>query len=199
MDVSEAVMKRRTIRKFKDKPVPYDVLEKCVNAARLAPSARNRQLCEYVIVDDKQLLAEVFDNLTNWLGKPRSKGDPSPGQTATAYIVVLINSVLETQMEAPRELALRDVGLAVENMILVALEQGVGACPNWSYQGEELKKILNVPDGYDVGFLVPMGYPNESPVMEVSTGDINGWVDDQGLRHVPKRKLEDIVHHNKFA
>ena len=199
MDVSEAVTKRRTIRRFKDDPVPYDVLEKCVNAGRLAPSAKNRQLCEYIIVDDEQVVAKVFDNLTMWLGKPRSKGDPSPGQTPKAFIAILINSALEAEMDAPRELAHRDVGLSAENIILVAQEQGLGTCPIWSYQGDELKQILNVPDSYDIALEIALGYPNESPVTEVSTGKVDGWVDDQGLRHVPKRKLEDILHRNKFG
>lgn len=199
MDVYEAVMKRRSIRKFKDDPVPYDVLEKCVNAGRLAPSAKNRQLCEYIIVDNEQVVAKVFDNLTMWLGKPRSKGDPSPGQTPKAYVIILINSALEAEMDAPRELAHRDVGLAAENIMLVALEQGLGTCPIWSYQGDELKQILNVPASHDIALEIALGYPNESPVMEVSTGVVDPRIDDQGLRHVPKRKMEDIVHRNKFS
>ncbi|MEE9583659.1 MAG: nitroreductase family protein, partial [Dehalococcoidales bacterium] len=61
MDVYETVIKRRSIREFKDTPVAYDVLEKCVNAARLAPTAANYQLCEYIVIDDEQLLPQVFD------------------------------------------------------------------------------------------------------------------------------------------
>lgn len=53
MNVCEAATSRRAIRRFKDIVLPYDVLEKCVNAARLAPSARNYQLCEYIIIDDE--------------------------------------------------------------------------------------------------------------------------------------------------
>ena len=66
MDVYEAVIKRRTIRRYQDRPVPYDVLEKCVDAGRLAPCGRNHQLCEYIIVDDKQLMLQMFDNVQVW-------------------------------------------------------------------------------------------------------------------------------------
>ena len=78
MDVYEAAISRRSIREFKDIPVPYDVLEKCVNAARLAPSAMNSQLCEYIIVDDEQLLPQVLDAVGSWAGQPRPKEGWSP-------------------------------------------------------------------------------------------------------------------------
>ena len=59
MNVYEAAIRRRSIRRYQDKPVPYDVLKKCVDTARLAPSARNAQVCEYIIVDDGKLLPEI--------------------------------------------------------------------------------------------------------------------------------------------
>ncbi|MDI6815200.1 MAG: nitroreductase family protein [Dehalococcoidales bacterium] len=71
MDMYEAVIKRRSIREFKDIVVPYDVLERCVNAARLAPTAANRQLCEYIIIDDEQLLPKVFDTVGSWAEQSR--------------------------------------------------------------------------------------------------------------------------------
>ena len=199
MNVHEAVIKRRSIRRFQEKPVPYDVLEKCVNAGRLAPCGKNRQLCEYIIVDDERLLPEVFGCITMWAGQPKTKEDPPPKTAPRAYIVILINSALEAEFEAPRKVTSYDVGLSAENMILIALEQGVGACPILSFQEDELKQVLEIPDKYDVALVVTMGYPDESPVMEVSTGSVEYWVDSQGVRHLPKRKLEDIVHRNKFA
>ena len=198
MDVYEAAIKRRSIRQFKDIAVPYEVLEKCVDAGRLAPNARNRQLCEYIIVDDEQLLPKVFGSLTMWAGQPRTKGDPLPEHPPKAYIITLINSTLEAEFDATRRTTTYDVGLSAENMILVALEQGIGTCPILAFDENELKRSLNIPDNYDIALLLALGYPDESPVQEVSTGSIERWVDSQGVRHVPKRKLKDIVHRNKF-
>ena len=73
MDVYQAATQRRSIREFKDIAVPYKILEKCVNAARLAPSAANRQLVEYVIVDDRKLLPGMFDAVGSWFGVARPK------------------------------------------------------------------------------------------------------------------------------
>jgi len=198
MDVYEAIIRRRSIRRFKDTTVPYGILEKCVNAARLAPSARNRQLCEYIIVDNEQLLPKVFDSVTAWAGEVRTKGSSPIGHTPKAYIITLINAMLEAELGASKIAVNYDVGLANENMILVALEQGMGICPILSFEENELRRVLNVPDNYEIALVLALGYPDESPVAEISTGSINYWTDGQGVRHVPKRRLEDILHRNRF-
>ena len=198
MDVYEAAISRRSIREFKDIPVPYDVLEKCVNAARLAPSAMNRQLCEYIIVDDEQLLPHIFDAVGSWFGVPRPKEGWSPEHRPKAYIITLINSQLETELGGNIRWTNYDVGMAAENMMLVAQEQGVGSCAIASFQQEKLKQVLNIPDKYEIALGLALGFPDESPVLEVATDSIKRWIDSNGVRHIPKRKLEDITHRNRF-
>ncbi len=200
MEVYEAVVKRRAIRRFQDKPVPYEILEKCVDAGRLAPCGRNHQICEYIIVDDAKVLPEVFENIGGSARQPPEKGGPLPTRRPKAYIVILINKPLEDEFDANRRrVTLYDVGLAAENIILVALEQGIGTCPILMFNENGLKQVLNIPDKYDVALVIAMGYPDESPVAEVATDSVDLWIDSQGVRHVPKRKLEDIVHRNKFS
>jgi len=199
MDVYEAITRRRAIRRFKGKPVHYDVLEKCVDAGRLAPCGRNHQVCEYIIVNDEQMLPRVFDSITSWAGQPAAKAALPPESRPKAYIIILINKTLEAELGANRRrVTLYDVGMAGENVMLAALEQEIGTCPFLMFTESKLKQVLNIPDNYDVALLVAMGYPDESPVVEGSTGSVAHWIDSQGVRHVPKRKLEDITHHNKF-
>ena len=95
MDVYEAVTKRRAIRRFKDKPVPYDILEKCVDAGRLAPSGRNHQTCEYIVIDDPQVLPDIFENIGGSVKLPPDKGGPLPANQPKAYIIILINKSWE--------------------------------------------------------------------------------------------------------
>jgi nitroreductase len=198
MDVYEAAVKRRAIRRFQDRPVSYDILEKCVDAGRLAPSGRNHQVCEYIIIDDARVLPGVFDNIGGSAKLPPEKGGPLPANTPKAYIIILINKGWEADA-GRRRVSLYDVGMAAENIMLVALEQGIGACPILMFNENGLRKVLNIPDGYDIALVIAMGYPDESPQVEVATDSVTGWVDDQGVRHVPKRKLADIVHRNRFA
>lgn len=206
MGVYEVVTKRRSIRRFKDITVAYNILERCVNAARLAPTAMNHQLCDYIVVDDEQLLPRVFDTITTWAGEKRPKGGSPPGHRPKAYIITLINSPLEAELnsalqaklDGTKRVVIYDVGMAIENMILVALEQGIGTCPILSFNQDGLKQILNIPDNYEIALVLALGYSDESPVVEVTHGSVKYWVDNKGVRHVPKRELKDVIHRNKF-
>lgn len=195
MNVYEATTKRRSIRRFQDTKVPYAALEKCIEAARLAPCGRNSQVCEYLIVDDATGLAVVFDNIGGSVKLPPEKGGPRPDQQAKAYILVLINKALEGDASR-RRITHLDIGMAAENIILVALEQGIGACPVLMFNEANIKPALQIPDEYDIGLVIVMGYPDETPVTDVAGTSLTIYVDDKGVRHVPKRKLEDIIHHN---
>ena len=190
MGVYEVAVSRRSVRRFKDTAVPYDVLEKCVDAARLAPTGRNRQLCEHIIIDDEQLLSRVSDNIRAWAEQPERR--------PKAYIITMINSSLETERDSSRLVAAYDVGMAMENMILVAQEQGIGTCPVLSFKEEPLKQILTIPDSYKISLVLALGYADEAPILEVAAGSTEHWTDEQGTRHVPKRKLEDVAHRNSF-
>jgi nitroreductase len=112
---------------------------------------------------------------------------------------LLINKALEGDDESRRRITLYDVGMAAQNIMLVALEQGLGTCPILMFNRDGLKKALAIPDEYDIALVIVMGFPDESPVADVATVSTNIFIDDSGVRHVPKRKLSDILHHNKFT
>jgi nitroreductase len=197
MNVYEAITKRRSIRRFQNKAVPYEALEKCIDAARLAPSGRNQQLGEYVVINDPKVLPGIFENIGGSAKLPPDKGGPRPEQAPKAYTIILINKTLESDANR-RRVTLIDVGLAAENIMLTALEQGIGCCPILMFNEADIKLLLEIPDSYDVALVIAMGYPDESPLADVATDSVNIWVDDKGVRHVPKRKLADIIHKNKF-
>jgi len=199
MDVYEAVTRRRSVRKFKDTPVAYDVLERCVNAARLAPTAINSQLCKHVIVDDEHILSKVLDAVAMWAGVPRPDNGWPPERRPKAYIVTLINTELEKERGAGKRNADYDAALAVENMVLVAQGEGLGSCVITGLSKDRLRQALNVPARYEIAILLALGYPDESPVVEAAADPIKRWVDDKGILHVPKRSLEDVLHRNRFS
>lgn len=192
MGVYEVAISRRSIRRFKGIPVPHQILERCINTARLAPSAANLQPLEYIIVDDDQLLSEVFSTL-RWAAYIGPEGDPPPeGKRPKAYIVILKNSNVGISSSA------YDVGAAMENMILVALEEGIGSCPIASVDRDKLRRILNIPGDYEVPLILAIGYPDESPVEEPFDGSVKYWKDEDGVLHVPKKALESVIHWNTF-
>lgn len=192
MSTYELALKRRSIRRFKNIAIPYDILEKCVNAARLAPSAANLQPLEYIIVDDEKLLPKVFDTL-KWAKYIASAGNPPPGHTPMAYIVVLIKIGV-----GYKNLENFDAGLAVENMILVALEEGIGSCCLAAIDTHRLRELLNIPEDYIISLVLALGYPDESHVVEEFKGSPKYWKDKDNVLHVPKRALREILHKNNF-
>ncbi len=191
MSVYELICRRRSIRRFKELPLPREVLEKCVDAARLAPSAANLQPLEYLVVDEEELLLQVFATL-RWAAYISPAGDPPEGHRPRAYIVMLKRRDLGV------EPSVYDVGAAMENLILAALEEGLGACPIASIDREALRRALSIPEHYEIPLVLALGYPDESPVVEPFEGQVEYWKDEEGVLHVPKRKLEDILHWNSL-
>lgn len=191
MEVYEAILKRRSIRRFKQKEIRRDLLVKLVKSARVAPSAANLQPCEYVVIDDRKLLPLVFFTL-KWAGYVAPRGNPPEGETPAAYIVVLVNK--EKQKITPAY----DVGAAVENIMLTALEEGIGSCWLGSIDREKLREVLGIPKMMKIDSVVALGYPNENPVLEEMADSIKYWKDETGVFHVPKRRLDDIIHLNRY-
>jgi nitroreductase len=186
MGAYDLIVRRRTIRKFQQKEIGRALLEKMVDAARLAPSANNMQPLKYIIVDGKEK-TDPFFKLVKWAGYIAPAGNPGEDEKPVAYIVILLDrEVRETGFEL-------DVGAAAQNIFLTALEEGVGSCWMGAVDRDGVRKLLNLPERYVVNTVVALGYPAESPVSEEENGSIRYYKDEDGVLHVPKRKLEDVL------
>jgi nitroreductase len=159
MEVFRTIKKRRSIRKFKPDPIPDEKLKIILEAARLAPSAGNRQPWRFVVVredETRKKLAEAADGQT-FVGEAPVViavfGDPSDSP----------NGYKMDPMVAYKQ----DPMIAVEHMCLEAVELGLGTCwigpasPN--YDTSKIKEILNVPKRMYMICLLPIGFPAESP------------------------------------
>lgn len=147
MDVFEAIRTRRSIRKFRPKPIPDDRLEMILEAGRLAPSADNRQPWRFVVVKDperKGVLAKAADN-----------------QMFIADAGVIIAALGDPEA-SPRWFR-QDPMIAVEHMVLAATALGYGTCWIGAFDEEEVKRILEIPDELKVIVLLPIGFPDEAP------------------------------------
>ena len=190
-NVYDLAVERRTIRRFKPDPVTRELLERLVDAGRLAPSAANMQPLEFVVVDGTGPRSEIFPCL-KWAAYIAPAGDPRPGEEPAAYVVTLANMKIREKMFE------YDVGAAMENMILAALEEGVGSCWLLSIDRDKLRAILGVPEHYRIDSVLALGYPAEEPAAEVMGDSCRYWKDAAGRLHVPKRPLASIAHFNKF-
>ena len=191
MNVYDAIITRRTIRRFKQKSIHVNILKKLVDCGRLSPSSANLQPCEYVIVNSPSKVKEVFQTL-KWAGYIAPRGNPPENERPVAYIVVLLNlkkKIIDGE---------RDAAAAIENIILAGLEEGIGSCWIGSIDRTKLQKFLNIPDHCKIDSVIALGYSNESPVVEEMKDSLKYWKDKDGVLHVPKRKLEDILHMNTY-
>lgn len=191
MTFTDLILSRRSIRQFKPDSLPQDILPKLVDAARLAPSAANLQPLEYILVSDESTRKKVFSCL-RWAAYIAPEGNPQPGHEPMAYVVILVNTKIRDKGFE------RDAGAAAENLILAAWEYGIGSCWIISVDRSLLQEILSIPETYIIDSVIALGYPDESPRVEDMTDSVKYWKDKNGQLHVPKRKLEDVIHFNTF-
>ena len=186
MTVYEAAGTRRTVRKFRQEPIAREQLYKMVKAAVLAPSGANMQPLKYKIVDDAALAAKVFP-LVKWAGYIAPTGDPAEGEEPTAYILILADQEIR---KSGYEL---DAGAAAENLMLTAWEDGIGSCWMGAIDRPALARLLDIPERYIINTLIALGVPAEQPVWEPRGEGIRYYKDEQGVLHVPKRTLEEVL------
>lgn len=184
------ILNRRTIRFFSQEPVPRDVLEKIVNAARLAPSARNAQFLEYLVIDTPELCAKI-SGMVKMGGYVFPKRMPDKERQPTAYIVLLCNK------EKSPDTDKRDVGAAAENMLLSLCAVGMGGCWIASIDKNGLREQFSILDIYEIDSVIACGVPAEEPVVE-EKDEVKYWLDEQDVLHVPKRPLKIIVYYNSL-
>jgi nitroreductase len=192
MNVYDTIIRRRSIRRFKQEPVSSEILKKLVNAGRLAPSGANLQPCEYIIIQHEELVNKVFGTL-KWAGYIAPEGNPKEGEQPTAYIVVLLNR------EKRKSGGERDAAAAIENIILTAMEEGISSCWLCSIDRTGLRGTLNIPDKCEIDSVLALGYPNESPKAVEMKDSIKYWKDGEGVLNVPKRSLEDVCFFDEYG
>jgi len=191
MTIRELILLRRSIRQYQTAPVPDSVLKDIADAGRLAPSAANLQPLEFLIVNDRDVRAEVFSCL-KWAAYIQPEGNPKPGREPAAYVIVLVNTKIRDKMYE------YDVGAAVENMALAAAGEGLASCWLISIDRPKIQALLGIPEHVRVDSVLALGYPAETSVVETLGDSVRYWKDADGVFHVPKRPLAAVTHHNKY-
>lgn len=184
------VTRNRTYRRFyEDAPIDIATLRELVDLARLSASAANRQPLRYILSTDREINAEIFPTL-GWAGYLKDWPGPIEGERPAAYIVVLA----DTTLSLPAYVGV-DHGLAAQNILLGAVERGLGGCIIGSVKRDQLRQVLAIPERYEILVVLALGKPKETVVVEEigPDGDIKYWRDADGVHHVPKRRLTDLI------
>ncbi|MBN2121018.1 MAG: nitroreductase family protein [Candidatus Omnitrophica bacterium] len=189
--IYKLILERRSIRKFKQKKILKSLLTKIINAARLAPSAANLQITEFLVVDKEDLLKKIFP-YTRWAGYLKGKGTPGENQTPCAYVFILISRERTSNPD------LRDVGACAQNLILTALSFGIASCWLASIDRESLKKLLKIPSKYELDSIVALGYPAQKSKVKDTDFTVRYTQDKESNLTVPKRPLNKVLHYNRI-
>lgn len=172
MEVFEAIRKRRSIRAYESTPIPEEKLLRVLEAGRLAPSAGSIQPWHFIVVRDfekRKRLAEA--RWAKFLAE-------SP--------VVIVGC--GDQRASPKWFMV-DVAIAMQNMVLAAVSEGLGTCWVGSFDEDEVRKMLKIPDNYRIVALLAIGYPREEfDLTEKFLHLIRG-----------RKKIEEIVSFEEFG
>ncbi len=180
--LKDLVLKNRSCRRFyQDTAMELETLGELIDLARLSASGGNRQPLKYILSNDQQRNALIFKNIG-------IAGNPSEEEAPTAYIIILGDKTISDIFGC-------DHGIAAQSILLGAAEKGFGGCMVGIINRENLRKSLEIPLHYEILLVIILGKSKEEPVIEKNFRDGNNmsWEDDEGIRHVPKRSLGDII------
>lgn len=173
MDFYEVIRTRRSIRSYKSEPVPEEVLNRVLEAARIAPSGDNRQPWRFIVVKNEGLKRRLVP----------ACGNQSFIAEAPVVVVACGRNIHYDRGSYMGDFSmLVDVSIAFTHLVLAARAEGLGTCWIGYFNNEEVKRVLGVPEGVDVVAVTPLGYPK-----------------DEGFGGLgPRRSLKDIVSVDKF-
>lgn len=156
MDILQVINDRRSIRKYKDTPVEREKIEQVLNAARLAPSWKNLQCWRFLVLTDpvkKNRLLDAFP-----------EGNPGGAALVAApCVIVVCADPTQSGVENGIEYYIADTAIAFEHICLSAHALGLGTCWMGWFQEAPVKKALDIPEGFRVVGMTPLGYPDQQP------------------------------------
>lgn len=150
MDIYQAIATRKSVRAFEDRDVPETVLSRLLEAARLAPSASNRQEWRFVVVRDSANRKKL------------AKAATAQKFIGEAPVILVCCAETDGHVMACGQLCYPiDVAIAIDHLTLCAVAEGLGTCWIGAFDEDEVKKILGIPPQIRVVELLPIGYPQD--------------------------------------
>jgi len=187
LSFKDLVQKNRSYRRFRESErIDPETITRWIELTRYVPSGRNMQPLKYAIITETAETAKVFDLLA-WAGYLKDWPGPVPGERPSSYVAVMKDLTLAENIYC-------DDGIAVQTLLLGAVSDGFGGCIIGSFNKEKMRSLLNIPEHLQLLWIVALGKPVETVVLEDLQGDdIRYWRDEGGIHHVPKRSLDDLI------
>ena len=183
--LSELVLKNRSYRRYyENERVDEEVLRKLIDMARNTPSAANLQSIRYKLITDTAMCEKLFPYL-GWAGYLKDWDGPEEGERPAAYIVMATDEKANATI---------DEGIAGQTILLGAVEAGLGGCFLGNIRKEQIAKLISLPEGMKIDYVIALGKPKEAVVLEnIRDNDVKYYRDADGVHHVPKRTLDEVL------
>lgn len=185
--IKNLILKNRSYRRFyQSAKISHEQLRQWVDLARNSASARNAQSLKYILSTDEPFNAKVFELLA-WAGYLATWKGPEEGERPSAYIILLNDTLITGNYFC-------DDGIAMQSILLGATEDGFGGCIIHSVSRNKLRELLNLSEQYEILYVLALGKPKETVVLEeMKEDDVKYWRDENQVHHVPKRGLDEII------
>jgi nitroreductase len=161
-DLMTLMQERRSVRKYEERPVTEETLQKVLEAVRWAPSWTNCQCWEVIVVKDPAIKAQLQASLP-------PKGNPAASAMVQAPVVLVMcakSGVSGFYKDQPStqfgEWMMYDLGLATQNLCLMAHSLGLGTVVVGLFDHQKARQVVGVPAGYELVTMIPLGYPAKS-------------------------------------
>jgi nitroreductase len=184
----DLVLQNRSCRRFyQEVAIEKETLRELVDLARCSASSGNRQPLKYILSCEPEETVLIFE-LIGFARKDPKVRYPPEGERPSAYIIILGDKTI-------RETFVPDHGIAAQSILLGARERGLGGCMVGMVAKDEMNAAFQIPAHFQILLVVALGKPKEEAVIETigKDGDTKAYWDDAGVRHVPKRSLDDII------
>ncbi|WP_308773913.1 nitroreductase family protein [uncultured Bilophila sp.] len=189
MDFLELVTGARTCRRFREaEGMPAGTLEWLVECARVTPCGGNAQALRFAAAETPEACAAVFPAL-KWAGMLTDWDGPEAGERPTGYLVILGEAGTRAKLNAI------DAGIAAQTIQLAAYTRDLGCCIFLSFDPRRIRETLGIPENLEPLLVLALGAQKEVRRVETvgADGSVKYWRDAQGVHHVPKRPLKDLL------
>lgn len=188
MALKDLLLRNRSYRRFyQEVKIPFEELKELVGLTCFCASGRNAQPLRYAIVDTGEKCGMIFSQLA-WAGYLTEWPGPEEGERPAAYLIQL----LDTRVVGN---CLCDDGIQAQTILLGAVEKGYGGCIIKAFKNEALREILGLPEYMSIRYVLALGKPKETVVLEsMKNEDYKYWRDAAGVHHVPKRDPETLIY-----
>jgi nitroreductase len=181
MELMDLIRARRSVRRYADRPVERALIEQCLEAARLAPSAENAQPWRFVVVDDPHARERLARAAFSGIYRPTRFAAKAPVIVAVLAKPDILANRLGRAIQGTKYYLI-DCGIACQQFVLQATELGLGVCYIGWYSKRGVRTALQVPRSHDIVVLLAVGYPEGQPE-----------------KHKPRKELYDLVSYNNFG